>query len=523
MRTLASAAALASICFAAVPAHAWQIHDPIHHDCHERISHGALKAVGYITPPPALSGDDARLPDNLELPTDGYDANIYALSLVLGARWDDTQGEPDFSFYRQAQGANRADDQASHCLRSADDDGPEGDARAVAACRSVIESKIARAIASLDGSGEVHPEVRTPVRIATAFQGPIDYPLSEVYYWTGRALHTLEDSFTHTFRSADGARVHHVFNWVDQIRCTIDEARDGHGHETFLDRCVDGSPDMKARIQLALDAATELVTLVSTPGTRAERDARLQTLLDRWLTYEPGCTLANGYCNDPTYAWLQTSGKSDANICDSLFGCDATSRPRDVALALGLLGVVGIAAVLRRRRAALLAIPLLAAWPGDARADSEGHGLHAEARASLSVDEPAYAFGAAALWGVGRAEVGGFAELNPWYSVERGKMTLGSTNFGVLAHYLHPLRSDLRLRFGAGFGLSVLNADMIGTDAGKLGLYANFRLMGLVWQMSPDTALTVDPIDIALPAPQLTGWPILYFQERASVGLQIWF
>ncbi len=101
-------------------------------------------------------------------------------------------------------------------------------------------------------------------------------------------------------------------------------------------------------------------------------------------------------------------------------------------------------------------------------------------------------------------------------------MNLGATNFGLLAHYLVPLRPDIRLRFGAGFGLSVLNTDLVGTDAGKLGVYANLRLMGLVWQFSPSAALTFDPFDLALPAPQLTGWPVLYAQDRVSVGLVVW-
>ena len=540
MRRLVPLALAAAFATATSDARAWQIHDPLHHDCHERISHAALKSVGYVAPPPPLEGDDASFREGLEIPAGNYDANIYALSLVLGARWDDTQGSADFSLPRQAAGANRPDDQPAHCLRSESDDGPAGDARAVAACRAVIASKIARALASLDDAGNVHPEVRTPVPIATAFQGTIDYPLSEVYYWTGRALHTLEDGFTHTFRSPDGRRVRHVFNWVEQIKCTIDEERDGHGHETFLDRCQDGDPRMNERLQITLAAATELVAVVTKPGTRAERDLRLQEMLDRWLAYEPGCDRANGYCADPTYAWLQTSGKSDQGICDSVFGCDASARGGGVLVALAMVGAVGLVALIRRRRAAIAAAAVIL-WSAPARADEELRvdplplpapppppeprmkGFHLEGRLSLSVDEPAYAFGAAGLWGFGRAEVGGFAELNPWYSVERGKMTLGATNVGALAHYLHPLRPDLHLRFGVGGGLSILNADMIGTNAGKVGLYANVRLLGLVWHLAPDVALTVDPIDIALPAPQLTGWPILWFQQRASAGLQFWF
>jgi hypothetical protein len=192
-----------------------------------------------------------------------------------------------------------------------------------------------------------------------------------------------------------------------------------------------------------------------------------------------------------------------------------------VALAAALVAVAR-----RRRRRGVTALLVGGASvvlaPTTARADDAGRGWHAEGRVSLSVDNPAYAFGGAILYGWTRADVGAFAELNPWYSIERHKMNLGATNFGFLAHYLHPIRPDMRLRFGAGLGFSVLNSDQLGVDAGKVGLFANFRLMGLVWQFAPSAALTIDPLDVALPAPELTGWPILWTQYRASVGLQLW-
>lgn len=517
-------------------ADAWQIRDPIHHDCHERISHAALRAVGYPSPPPALSGDDARLPEVLEIPSSGYDQNIYSLSLVLGVRYPDTHGEPDFSFHRLAAGANEPADQSAHCLRRADDDGPEGDARAVAACRATIESLYWRAVASLDAAGRVSPDVRTAGTFSTAFQGPVDYPLSEVYWFAGQAMHALEDSFTHTFRVADHTRVVHVMNWVDQVRCSIDEARDGHGHEKIMDDCEDGDPSMDARRTAATAAATELLAAVTTPGTRAERSSRLGAVLDRWLTLQPGCTYANGYCNHPEFEWLAASPQSDAHMCDGLFGCDGAPRalrahapaaePR-IGEGVGMLALLTVLAFARRRwrrRFVAPAVLVLAAIGHEsvAHADEGGRGFHAEGRVSLSVDNPAYALGAAGLYGFSRADVGAFMELNPWYSVERGRMSMGATNMGALAHYIHPLRPDLRLRFGAGLGFSVLNADMLGADGGKVGVFANVRLLGLVWQMADGVALTADPFDLALPAPSLTGWPLLYTQHRVSVGLQVW-
>jgi hypothetical protein len=510
------------------PAAAWEIHDPIHHDCHERISQAALRIAGYIAPPPPLSGDDARLPGNVEFPTDSYDPNIYALSLIIGARWPDEHGGPDFSFYQQAIAANAPDDQPAHCLRSEGDDGTAGDARAVAECRTAIAEMVWRALTSLDDAGNVSPDARTSATFFTAYQGTIDYPLNEFYFFAGRALHALQDSFAHTFRTSDMRRIVHVMNWVDQVRCTLDEPRDGHGHETVLDRCEDGDPSMSPRLAAATLASTELMQVLSTPGTRSERHDRLDAFLDRWLKYEPGCDYDNAYCGDASYSWLATSDRSDIEICDGLFGCAsaASATPFHATALLGLAGLMLLGVTLRRRRRTIGALGVLLVvllHATTARADADGRGWHAEARTSLSVENPAYAFGAAGMYGWSRADLGAFIELNPWYSIERNSMSLGATNFGVQAHYLHPLRSDLRLRFGAGLGFSRLNSDMIGTNAGKLGVYANVRLLGLVWQWSELTALTIDPLDIALPAPQLTGWPILYTQHRASVGLQLWF
>ena len=536
-----SLCALAALC--AGPAAAWQIEDPIHDPCHERLSHMALTRTGYVQEPPPLSHDDARLRDNLEFDASPYDANIYALSLVLGVRNADTHGGPDFSFGNNAAAANAPDDQAAHCLRRADQDGPEGDAAAVADCRAWIESLYWQALAGLDEDGNVPVDDRTPAKVATEFQGSVSYPLSRLYYFAGHAVHAVQDSFTHSFRSPDGRRIRHVFNWSDQVSCTLDEARDGHGHETVLDNCEDGDPSQAERFELAAEASTNLLTALTEPGGHAERAERIAAFLETWMTYEPDCTLDNGYCESPVFDWLKHSDRSDKNICDGLLGCQsaggaakARKAPPGRVLAFGALLLVAFG--LRRRRsvtAALLGATLLLA-PRSVSAqerDSDTEeareappkprqvgGPRLEARGSLSVDNPAYAVGVAGLYGFKRADVGVFAELNPWYSIERRRMSMGATNFGVLGHYLHPLRRDLVLRFGLGVGVSMLNADMVGVNAGNLGIFLNVRAMGLIWEFTDGVAVTADPLDIALPAPGLVGWPVLFTQHRMSLGLQ---
>lgn len=256
------------------------------------------------------------------------------------------------------------------------------------------------------------------------------------------------------------------------------------------------------------------------------------------MSYEPDCTLQNAYCESPVYEWLQHSSRSDQDICEGPLNCASASAgrpPRTPSHGMLVMSALALAALGLRRSKRLSAAVLggaLLVLPHVAHAEDASEeapalrerrsvgGPRLEARASLSVDNPAYAFGLAGLYGFKRADVGFFAELNPWYSIERRRMSLGATNFGVLGHYLHPLRRDLVLRFGLGVGLSMLNADMLGVNAGNLGVFLDVRAMGLIWEFSDGVALTADPLDLALAAPGLTGWPLLMTQHRFSLGLQ---
>jgi len=507
-------------------ASAWQVVDPIHHNCHERISAAALAQVSYVQTPPPLSADDAALRDGLQFDASLYDANIYALSFIIGTRWPDSQGEPSFDFYKLSNVHNAAGDQSAHCLREESDVGAEtGDTHALAACRATITTLYWQALATLDPTtGVVDPDERTLQPEYLPFIGKTQIPVSAFYFFAGRAAHAVQDSFTHTFRRMDGTdagkKITSIFNWLSQVRGDLVEAENGHGHETILDDCEDDNPSNADRLGWATAASAELLGALTTPGTAAERQMRLDAFFTDWMTYEAGCSIENEYCDNPVQAWLRTSGKSmnyDSGGC-ALAGGRAAGFG---ALAIAAGALAGL--VWRRRRggAALLAFAVVTAGLGTtaARADDEHRGWRVEARASLSVQNPAYAFGGAGAYAWRRFEVGGFAELNPWYDVNRETMSLGATNFGVLANYLHTIRPDVRIRVGLGLGLSVLNQDLPGTNAGNVGVYANVRLLGLVWYFADRTALTIDAFDLALPTPQLRGWPVLYAQQRVSVGL----
>jgi len=526
-RRIAWAAAGATALLWSSAASAWWVADPIHKNCHERISAAALAEVGYVQPPPPLSGADADLRDGLQFDARGYDANIYALSFIIGTRWPDSQGEPDFDFYKLSNVHNAAGDQGSHCLREESDVGADpGDTHALAACRSKITAVFWQALATLDDTtGAVDPDDRTLQPEYLPYLGKTQIPVSGFYFFAGRAVHAIQDSFTHTYRRMGGADAGHaitsVFNWISQVRGDLDEARNGHGHETVFDDCESDDPYKDQRMAWATAASAELLSALTLPGGAAERQMRLDGFFADWMTYEAGCSIANEYCDNPEQRWLRTSGESmnyDSGGC-ALGGPVGVGAGVLVAVAVALAGLA-LGVRRRRRRAAPLAIALaLGLAATTARADDEHRGWRGEARASLSVQNPAYAFGGAGAFAWPHVEVGGFLELNPWYDTNRESMSLGATNFGVFTHVLHAIRPDVRLRAGIGLGLSVLNMDLPGTSAGNVGVYANLRLLGLVWYFAERTALTIDAFDLALPTPQLRGWPVLYAQHRFSVGL----
>ena len=541
MRRGFGALVAAMVVTAPATAMSWQIEDPIHGACHETISAAALEMVGYLGTPPPLTEQEAQIRDNLQFDAGRYPANPWALALVIGARYPDLMGAPSFDFDDLAAVHNAPTGQGEHCLRAEHHDGPQGDVRALADCRATIEGLYWRAVAGLEAGGEPDPSLKEEVRLNGPYAGAQDVPLSAFYFYAGRALHAVQDSFTHTYRAPDWQRVRHVFNWVEQVSCSLDEPVDGHGHESALDVCEDPDLPQTERLNAATAASIDFLAALTEPSTRQERRARLDAFFEEWMQHESGCTLDNNYCGDPTHQALEGADFSDGPICEG--SCTIAALPpqaplRPPASPLLLLLLPGLLLARRRRGrqsaaglVVLLALIVVCATATaqttpaedapDAPVVGDHTGYHTELRASMSVQNAGYAVGAAALWSWPRFEVGAFAELNPWYSVERGRMSLGALNYGALFHYLQPLGSpDIKMRIGLGAGLSTLAEEAIGAEAGTTGPYLNLRLLGIMWYFDSGVALAVDGFDLALAAPQLIGWPILYAQHRISFSLR---
>ncbi len=101
-------------------------------------------------------------------------------------------------------------------------------------------------------------------------------------------------------------------------------------------------------------------------------------------------------------------------------------------------------------------------------------------------------------------------------------MAPGALNaYGTLVVVLRRLpRLDLRLTAHA--GASVLLFDTAAASAGSVGPFAGASLLGVSVPVGRGVRLTIDPMEIALAVPQLSGVPLLYKQYRFMVGID-WF
>ena len=289
-------AAAAGALLAPSAASAWQVADPIHHDCHERISAAALDPgpITCKTPPPADSGDDAALRDGLQFDAAPYPANIYALSLIIGTRWPDSQGEPSFDFYKLSNVHNAPGDQGSHCLREESDVGAEpGDTHALAGLPRTITTLYWQALATLDpATGAVDPDERTLQPEYLPFLGKTRIPAVGLLLLRG-ARGARNPGQLHPHLPAHGRRRRRPQNHVGLQLVVPGARRSGRGGERPRPRddprrLPGRQPDNADRMGWATEATAELLAALTTPGERHERQMRLDAFFTDWMGYEAG-------------------------------------------------------------------------------------------------------------------------------------------------------------------------------------------------------------------------------------------
>ncbi len=504
---------VATVVCCAAPAYAFQIESTVTGACHESITYAALEAEGWgrVLPPPlgelpALSRDQYRAADDVPFRLVAGARNPWALALLIGVRSNDIRDNAPSEIASLVHIHNDPEDQASHCIRRQDDDGAAGDATALAACRAFIEGELLAG--GWFDSDAVATSLDEDVALALSFRGKVALALPRFSYRLGRALHALEDGYTHVFRNPATDAVQHVHNWIDMAtEHGYDITRDGYPHVGVFDDCRRDHPGEVGRVKRATAAAARLLHALVNTSTVAERRAAVAAALDATFVIESGCTAANDYCSS---AELGEAGGCSTN------GRSSVPTLFAVALALGLTRVR-----VRRRGAtvvgALTTCLLVASVAVPASAQ---RAPFVEARLGAALDKGGLAAAVGGGIDRGKWSIGGMAEWNPWFSIDNPAVVAGTINaYGTLTRrWYHSDKFSLHSRLE--LGASVILFRLVGVERGNTGFYFGGSILGIKIPLSGCLDLVLDPSHFAVPAPQVTGFPFYYRQYRISAGLQ---
>jgi hypothetical protein len=487
--------------------------------------------------PPAADETAQRIMDDLPFSLPSRDP--WTLALLIGVRNNDIGSANPFDLPALSKIHNDPERQMEHCLRSLDDDGEAGDESALAHCRDFILGELELALGEGDA---IDMAATTEVDTYLTFRGRTTLQLNAYGFHLGRAVHALEDSYTHTFRDHDSEEVRTVLNWVEGNLASGDPLRDGHPHVAALDRCGD---DDAVRVDPAIGAASELVAAVADgDGGRAGRLERAAAVLELHTRRQPGCTADNDWCDSP-----------EASLSTGSCALAGTATGSSGALAL----LLALAVLLRGRRALPLAI-LLAAAP--AAAQEAAPPAQSEDAADQPQDAPAAqterelahekkviehlpdvverhwgaalsaggAFDRGALMGSAGVRwnpwdavgLGLDVEYNPWFSISAADMAPGVVSLYVPVTWRLKRFGTWELRTTAYAGATMILFDLVGVDRGSIGPFVGWNPLGLALPLGPDFKLVVKPGDIAVAAPQVSGIPFYYHQYRFTVGVE-WY
>ena len=522
-------------------AHGYTLSSPITTGCHEQVTSAALRQVRVdlgVAPLPAGRDDQALIGDlPFSLETDMRD--LAAVSLLLSVRDNDLKGNDITNTVDLIQVHGNPAAQREHCLRAPGDDEPTGSMQALSDCRTFIHDTALAAVDGLDAAGKPDASKVTSLTVSLAIRGRIDVPLATFYVRAGQAMHALQDAFTHTFRTADASRVTTVLNWVDFAEERLDESRDGPAHVSALDACENLDAMRTLRLQLAQQASIDLLHAVLDPGRSLDQKAAdIDAVLDGSLGTQQGCTFYNHWCDAPEQALADPTGCGCHMVAPNL----TVSGLIGMAL-LALLARIRLRRPLRRTTIALLILLGHLTQGGALRADepdpddvpltpveiawlhltkTPGPRLGIAAAMAASLDRTAVAGSVAGRFRVSsRWLVGADLEWNPWITTHPGLVRAGVFNAYATLIRRFPMRLErVNLRTSMHAGVSVLLFDLYGARQGSFGPYVGIAPLGIDVDLGHFWKLVVDPLDLEIPIPHVTGVPLYYEQFRLMVGFQ---
>jgi hypothetical protein len=541
---------------AARVAFAYTISSPITAGCHEKITTDALRAVrlelATAAPLPANSNERALIDDLQFTPADDM-TDLGGATLLVGVRDNDLKGRDSMDLSQLAMVHGDPNAQEEHCLRHAHEAEPGGTAAAVVDCRAFIVERIGEALAGLDTTGAPDLSNRTSLPLYLSLRHGVNASLPTYYVRIGQAIHAIEDSFTHTYRSPDEMRVTVDLDWVDEVDGDLVESTDGPPHASELDRCDDPDALRQLRRELATEAATAVLRTTLDPDqTNDQKMAAVEVILDQYLSYSPGCTFANNWCQAPEHAY------GNGEFSCSMAGTDRRPSPWEWFVILGLSVLAWRRTWWRHGKKALgvMVIPWITnrafAQPEPGRPPPDALVVAAEHEAPPAVTTPvkepgpkdpsqialgAYLGGSGSVDNAAAAAALGVrlrfskhwtfgldAEWNPWIAVNGATaVRAGAFNwYGTFILRLPLAYEQFNLRTTVNLGVSRLLIDLYGAPKGSTGIYAGFSPLGIEWKMSRYLFLIVNPLNYAMPTPQLKGVPFSYSQYRFTIGLEVY-
>lgn len=333
-------------------AHAYTVGTAFTEPCHERLTAAAVEDFVERLPfdVPLLRGERTErvaqhFLDLYGSPELSPRAQAVLFAVVMGVRDPDSEGisPTDLSGSRYLHANTNGQEQ--HALRRMEDDGPEGDAAAARGVRASIEATLAEA--QLWFARPTEEQIREVDYFLESY-GAVRVRVWAPGFFLGRALHTLQDSFSHTLRTQDMRRLVHIFNYIEAIGDRHNDARDGLRHSGELDSCIVGGASSSLFLA-AREASTQLVEEVLDAEGSNLGDA--SGALDTWLGYEAGCTLDNDYCDN---AFLETARlRTTAPVGTCGMGFGIMGRGDDAPSGFLMWAFLVIALFLLRRRPVL--------------------------------------------------------------------------------------------------------------------------------------------------------------------------
>jgi hypothetical protein len=561
-RTAILCTSLAAVVLVGTPraAHAYTIQSPVTRGCHEEITIDAWRRIQAELPDATAAirtsrDDEALIADvPFDLPDDLQELGL--VTLLLGIRENDIADLAATSLSNLAVVNSDSKAQRQHCLRTSNEDEPDGSQQALEECQDFIRETLASAVDVLGDDGLPDPKIRDELEVTLAVRGKVKVQVPAFQLRAAHAIHALQDSFTHSFRNPDDpTKIRVILNFSEYAENTLDEAVDGPPHLADLDRCDDADALRTQRHRLAIEASAEALRALLDPPNREAKLRAINDVVTKYTSFDSGsdCTFDNEWCAAPEREYdaaacaCRAAGAAPGGVGAgwpfpsllALLGIGArVRRRREVprrrwhraigGLSLGLLAFAGSprAAHAQDRETGGITAPI-DALAGNSSAAVPGHKDTAGAffgRVALgaSYDKPGFSGGLGLRYQLSQSFMIGFdGEWNPWLAITPGKLRTGAANgyFSLIRRF--QLRYEaVNVRTTLSLGGSYLLFDLVGARKGSFGPYFGLSLLGIEWKMARGFYLTIDPTNFSFPVPHVTGVPFGYWQYRFLLGLE---